>query len=426
MRDLLRDRRFRLLFVGQTTSMLGDSLLMIVLAIWMKDLTGSSSAAGAVMLAVVAPMLASPLLGWVADRLRRRPFVTWTNILSGLALLPLLAVHDPRQAWVIYLVAACYGLSLNLNSAGVAGLIKHLVPEEQLGRANGTLASAREGLRLGGPLAGAGIYALLGARPVVFLDLASFVACAAAVAAIRLDEHRPRRQTLHWLTEVTGGFRHLTTSPPLRSTTTALAAAVLVFGTLEAGIFAYVDHGLHRPAAFVGVLTSCMGFGSLLGGLLAPKVIDRIGEPGTVAAGLAAMAVGLGPLLYPNAAAGMAAIPLLGLGVSFAIVGYATLRQRTTPQDLLGRVSTATDLLIGAPQTLSIAAGAVLVAHVDYRWIFAVASVGLLATAAGLWTGQLAQDQVSRRSGAAGEVAVCSAEVEAPGDMRGSPHGAQT
>ncbi len=273
----------------------------------------------------------------------------------------------------------------------MAGLIKHLFPDEQLGRANGALATAREGLRLGGPLAGAGIYALLGARPVVILDLASFLACAVAVAAIRLDEPRPHRQTLRWLTEVTGGFRHLTTSPPLRNTTIALAAAVLVFGTLEAGIFAYVDHGLHRPAAFVGVLTSCMGIGSVVGGLLAPKAIDRIGEPGTVAAGLASMAVGLGPLLYPNAAAGTAAIPLLGLGVSFAIVAYATLRQRATPQDLLGRVSTATDLLIGGPQTLSIAAGVVLVARVDYRWIFAVASVGLLAASARLWTSRNAE-----------------------------------
>jgi MFS family permease len=395
MRELLRDRRFRLMFTGQVATMIGDSLMLVMLAIWMKDLTGSSGQAGAVMLAITAPALLSPLLGWVVDRLRRRPFLVAKDVVSAAALLPLFAVHDRGQAWVIYLVAAAYGLSFTLDSAAMAGLIKHLVPDDHLAHANGALASIREGLRLGGPLAGAGIYAVAGPRPVVLLDLVSFLACAAATAAIRLHEDRPRPQSRHWLTEVTGGFRHLVTTASLCDTTAALAVALLVFGTMEAGIFAYVDHGLHRPAAFVGVLASCMGAGSIIGATLAPRLIDRIGEPGTVAAGLASMALGLGPLLYPSTVLGMAAIPLLGLGVSFALVAFSTLLQRATPQELLGRVSTATNLLIGAPQALSIAIGAVLVAHVDYRWIFAAVTTGLLATATGLWNARRPDPQAS-------------------------------
>jgi hypothetical protein len=51
----------------------------------------------------------------------------------------------------------------------------------------------------------------------------------------------------------------------------------------------------------------------------------------------------------------------------------------------MGRVSTATDLLIGVPQTTSMAAGAILVSTVDHRWMFATAAIGLTVVAAMLW-----------------------------------------
>ena len=54
MRDVLRLRDYRLLLVGQTTSMLGDWLLLLVLGMWVKDLTGSNSAAGLVNIDVRA------------------------------------------------------------------------------------------------------------------------------------------------------------------------------------------------------------------------------------------------------------------------------------------------------------------------------------------------------------------------------------
>jgi MFS family permease len=164
-----------------------------------------------------------------------------------------------------------------------------------------------------------------------------------------------------------------------------MAAALLVFGTLESGVFAYVDNGLHRPATFVGVLVTVMGIGSIAGGLLAPRAIRRVGEPATIAAGLLSVALGLGPLTYPNVGVGLAAVPFAGLGVSLVVVAFATLMQRRTPQTIIGRVSTASDLLIGVPQTGSIAAGAILVSTVDYRWMFATATVGLTAVATALW-----------------------------------------
>src|SRR2546423_9563704 len=71
-RLLLRERAFRVLLVGQTLTLFGDLALILVLGVWVQQLTGSVGAGGAVFFAMIAPTLASPLLGWVIDRFPRR------------------------------------------------------------------------------------------------------------------------------------------------------------------------------------------------------------------------------------------------------------------------------------------------------------------------------------------------------------------
>ena len=70
---------------------------------------------------------------------------------------------------------------------------------------------------------------------------------------------------------------------------------------------------------------------------------------------------------------------LFGLGLPWIVVAMLTLLQRSTPANLQGRAFAASELALGAPQTLSIALGAALVALVDYRFVLVVqaATVGL-------------------------------------------------
>ena len=78
----------------------------------MKDLTGSSGLAGATIFAVVAPTVLAPVIGWVVDRFRRRPFRRREPAGTRGRAVPLLAVRDRGDVWIIYVVAVLYGLSL--------------------------------------------------------------------------------------------------------------------------------------------------------------------------------------------------------------------------------------------------------------------------------------------------------------------------
>ena len=62
---------FTRLFAGLSTSMLGDSIMLLVLSIWVKTLTGSSAMAGFWLFFLCLPACFAPLAGGWLDRVRR-------------------------------------------------------------------------------------------------------------------------------------------------------------------------------------------------------------------------------------------------------------------------------------------------------------------------------------------------------------------
>ncbi|MGH3373503.1 MAG: MFS transporter [Pseudonocardiaceae bacterium] len=388
MRAVFRLRDFRLLFAGLAASMVGDALMVLVFAIWAKRLTGSSSAAGLVMLFIAVPYAVSPLGGWLIDRFRRRPFLVVVNLASALTLLPLFAVRNASDVWIIYLVALLYGVSSVTIAAALNGLLKELLTDDLLATANGALQTVKEGLRLGGPLAGAALFATLGGPTVAAIDAVSFLAAAAAIARMRLSEEPAKPTTVRWSNELTTGLSLIRTEPALRRTMTAGAIAFLVIGLNESIFFALVDQGLHRPPEFIGVLASAQGVGAIAGGLLVARLITRSGELAATATGLAAFGLGDGLCIFAWLPSVLAGRILSGFGLSVMFVGLTTVIQRRTPAPLLGRVSLAAETLTSGPQTISIAAGAMLVSVVNYRLLFAMVTAGMLIGATYLWNGR--------------------------------------
>jgi MFS family permease len=383
MRRVLARRDMRLYVAGQTLSLFGDTALWLALAVWAKTLTGSSAAAGMVIFGITAPSLLAPLSGLITDRVRRRPLLIVTNLATAAAVLPLLFVHDRGDVWIIYAVTVAYGLSYTVLGSGLSALLATMLPEDELADANGVMQTAREGLRLVAPLAGAALFTAAGGAAVALLDAATFLIAAAALAAMRVVEPAPAPRSGRLLAELAAGARHLRVTVPLRQLTVASAAALLVIGFSETLTFEVAATGLGREAVFVGVLIAVQGVGAVTGAATAAALVRRIGEGHLAGLGMVVFSLGVTLLTSGSLAVVLAGKVLFGVGIPWVIVALFTLLQRTTPGPLQGRVYSAVEIFVGTPQTISIAAGAILVAIVDYRLLLVVEAA--VVAAAGAW-----------------------------------------
>jgi MFS family permease len=385
MLGVLRDSRLRVLFAGLTLSLFGDSALLVVLGVAAKDLSGSYTAGGLAYVGVVLPGVLSPVAGAAIDRLPRRKFLIWACLLSAVAILPLIAVRSAGQVWIIYVTSLLYGASLFVIDATLSGLFKVMVEPERLAGINGLLTTIRQGFRIAGPAVGVIIYHFGGLVSVTLLDAASYLAAAIAVMAIKVSEPRPHPEPFR-LADFLAGARHLAADRSLRLAVGGAAAAFLFIGFGSTTIYAVVNQGLGRTTAFVGVLRSAQGIGAVLGGITSPAAIRRLGETRTMGAGYLAFAAGQLGLLGGSVPVALAAMVTGYLGLIWTFVACDTLVQRRTPALLIGRAATASSAFIALPQALSIAAGAFLIAHTDYRvlqltMVTAVTTAGLFLAA---------------------------------------------
>ncbi len=385
MRTLLSYRDARLLLYGQTLSSFGDWAMLIVLAVWMKSLTGSSALAGLTFFVFAAGSLLAPLGGLLADRMRRRPLMIFADCVLGAFVLVLLLVHDRSDAWLIYAVAFAYGAIGTVFYPARSALLKVMLPEDLLAEANGALTATREGLRIIAPLAGAGLYTVLGGGAVAVLDSATFVASAFFLSRMRVPEEKPAPPEHHFAREVTAGLRHVWDTLPLRQVVGGIALALLVVGFSETLIFSVIA-ALGKPPSFFGVFATIQGVGSIAGGVTAAAVLRRVGEVHLVGIGLAAFAVADLCLIAPSLTVVLVAGPLAGIGVAWAIVGFSTALQTRTPLAIQGRVSAAADLTLSVAQATSIATGALLSTMIDYRILFVVMAAVVLTSAGYLLT----------------------------------------
>ena len=405
MRDLLRNRDFRLLFAGQTLSMFGDMAMLLVLAMWAKDLTGSNGIAGSVFAALVVPSLLAPLAGVVIDRFKRRTVMIVTDLATAAVVLLLLLVDGREDLWLLYVVAFLYGASLVAFSSARSALLPAMVDDELLGQANGSLSTGREALRLVAPLAGAALYAGFGGYAVAILDASTFLVSAAALLALRVQEPAPEPHAGSFTVEAAAGGRHLLGNPVLRTTVVATVICMLALGISESVFFAIVDEGLGRPVEFVGVLSAVQGVGAILAGVTITGVIRRTGELRPMAWGFAVLAVGVAlwttGVLLPVFVGAL----LFGAGLPVLVVCLTTAIQRRTPSGRQGRAFTAFELFAGVPQLLSILGGAVAVTLVDYRIPLTVKGLGLAAAGVYSWL-QLREEATPEDGARAGQSAL--------------------
>ena len=336
----LRERNFRLLFIGQSVSALGNALVPVALAFAILDLTHSPADLGYVLGAEAAAQVVFLLAGGViADRLSRRAVMLGADAVRGAAeaALGALLVTGRPSVWLIAALAAVQGMAGALFMPASTGLTPAVVSQANLQQANQIQQVALSGAGVAGPaLAGVLVVA---ASPgwAILADAVSFGASVAFLATLDLTAApRPSRQ--RFVTDLREGwdaFRSRTwlwTITAVSAVFNFLYAAYIVLGPV-------VSQRSYGGAAAWATVATVGGVGSVAGGLLSMRLRPR--HPLRLAV-LVSCFLPLPPLAFAAGLPVPAIAVVAALGGTGIIVFYSqftTTMQRQVPEQILSRVS---------------------------------------------------------------------------------------
>ncbi len=269
----LRNRYFRLLWMGNSVSWLGDQFYLVALPWLILQLTGSAVALGTVMMAAAIPRAALMLIGGVAtDRVsgRRIMIVTaWLRTLLVAALAALVWTSSLRL-WNLYVLAFLFGVADAFYAPASQTLLPSLLKPEQLPAANSVSQSTLQIATLVGPAPAALVVKALGSAWAFFIDAVSFLFIIGALWKLPDPPARlPRAARPSMWTSVQEGLGYVASDVALRSLLTV--AAMINFctvGPMSVGLAWIAKQRFGTPLAF-GLLTSAVAGGTLAGMMLA-------------------------------------------------------------------------------------------------------------------------------------------------------------
>jgi len=368
--SLWRDRNFLTLWGGQALSQFGaqiTELAIPVLAVLILHATEWE--VGVLNAATVAAFLVVglPAGAWI-DRMRKRHVMIVADAVRALALaaLPVLALLGVLNIWHMYAVALVMGVATVFFDVSNQSIVPSLVRADQIAEANGKLQSTEQLAGLAGPAAGGWLIGVLAAPVAILVTVGTYLASFVALLFTK-DHERPRHPDEHApiLREIGEGLRWVFGNPLLRRIVMTTGTANF-FGTIAMTllpIFALRELGL-TPAA-LGVVFSLSAVGGLLGAILTPRIVARIGEARAIP--IASIVFSLAPFFLPAISLVPAlAFPLLVVQfffASFTVLLYnitqVTFRQRITPPRLLGRMNASVRFVVwGVMPIAALLAGA--------------------------------------------------------------------
>jgi MFS family permease len=338
---VLRHREFRLVFLAQGVSVLGDRMVSVALAFAVLGLGGTASDVGLVLASRMLPMVACLLAGGVvADRVSRRAVMVTADLarVASQGAMGALLVAGEAHIWTLAVLAGVTGAAGGFFQPASTGLLPALVAPEDLQPANGLRSTAMAGGEIAGPAIAGVLVAGAGPGWAILIDAATFAASAACLVNLRLPARPAGERTTSFLAELRDGWTAFHARTWVWAAVAIIAAGNMVWGAWSTLGPVVARERLGGAAAW-GTVLAVFGIGALLGGVAAVRSDPR--RPLVVVAVVGAgFAVPLSLLAGGAPLAVLAAGALLaGLAMMVCNTVWESTLQRHIPPDQLSRVS---------------------------------------------------------------------------------------
>lgn len=406
------NRNFRLLWLAQIVSELGDWLYAVAIYSLLLEFTGKAqSIAVAFVLQVLPQVFISPSAGILNDRISRKKVMLFADWMRAGIVLCMILVRSPDWTWLLYALLVSETLMWALFEPAHHAVVPNITSEPEVITAN-ALSSMTWAFNFAvGSAVGGALAAFFGRTAVFAINALSFVASALLIRRMRFAEpHTTDLPPLHWtdlfdFSPIREGVRYVWSHSALRPTIFVKAGLGLmganwvIVPIMGQRMFPVHLAGLsERESGMLGmsVLMAFRGVGSVAGPLVSgywsgedPRRMRWGILFGFLAAGMGYVWLGQAG----NLAAACAAVTLAHAGGAVLWVFSSSLVQLQTEDRFRGRVLSAEFAFsVLTMASSSYLAGILVDRGVSVPWVATLTGLSLILPVF-LWFGVIWRDR---------------------------------
>ena len=339
----LRIRNYRLYFMAQVVSVSGTWMQTVAqswLVLRLAPATSQGLDLGLVTALQYLPMLVFGAYGGLmADRLDKRRLLYCTQSSAGaLALaLGLLTATGVVRLWQVFVLASALGVVNLFDNPARQTFVLEMVDADNLPNAVSLNTVVMNASRVIGPAIAGALIALVNLAVCFEVNAASYVAVIIGLSLMRRSELHGSQRVPRAKGQLREGLRYVWRTPGLRDPLLLVAVVGTLAYNFTVVLALFAKLTFHGGAGDYSILTSLMGGGAVVGGLIAAgrnrPNIHRLTTLG-MCFGVFIVAVAVSPVL---GAAAVLIVPMGALSIGFIATANATLQLRADPR-MRGRV----------------------------------------------------------------------------------------
>lgn len=275
---------FRVLWLGNVGTMLGQWIQFAAQGYLVFHISDSPFQVGAVSFARgVASVAFAPFAGLVTDRFSRRGVLMWMTTLSAIVAVALAAliITDVISVWMMYPIALAEGVTDAINQPARQVMVYDVVGEDELANAVAINSLGSNTMRVVGPSLAGGLIGIWGIEAAFIVQAAAYALSVYFTSRIRTKGIPTSKSTASVLSSMADGIDYARRNRDvLLLVVMAGLPSLLVYPYVQY-IAVFAEDVLGVGSLGFGFLASAVGYGSIIGALLAAN-LTRITKRGQI------------------------------------------------------------------------------------------------------------------------------------------------
>ncbi len=385
----MKELSWTYLWLSFLVSSMGDWLYRLALPIIILQKSGSAYHAAITFGVSFIPWVLFSLIGGsLADHYAKNKILILGNFPAiGASLFLIFVLKSPHIDFSLLYLAVFILASVDpLIHPSFQSIIPEIVAQDKFAQANAVIQTIDNTLSIMGPLAGGTVVMILGGANVLWLDTFSFTVAVGILWLLPSSSATKSRKNIirNLRFDIVKGVKYSFHQRVIFSGSMMFLLTNFALNMFEANFIFYMTKTLNYPLINATIAMSIGGIGSLIAGILGSQIVTRFRagillSSSTIMAGLSTLLL----LLNTNYLYIGGVLGLVSFFGTINVITYFTLRQRTVPKEMLGRVVAVTRMVSYASIPVGSWFGGLLLSH-GQPMIVVIMIAGIVRTLAGV------------------------------------------